>query len=184
MPPRRLRTIRLRDVVPRKLARLCVRQLAREARRIVRVLRPTYAIECIDPQTGVSGTDLYKTIEALADFAVHGELLPGELDAVLARLAPLRCCEAVLGSLEPAEPVTELEAVIVGARARAALESGEALTSIQVAILAGLDRDHVNGLAKKDEIPGAERSNENGHRPWRFRNSKALREWIDWYAVQ
>lgn len=153
--------------------------LAEAAERIVKALKPAYALAG-DGDLSV-GTNLGRAIVALGEYAVRGKVPRQEVEALIAQLAPLRACAEVVGSLDPAEPETPLEFLVAGARARAALDAGEVMTSLQLALLAGLDRDHVNGMALREQIPSAYRSAETKHRPWRFRNTKALRAWVAGY---
>jgi hypothetical protein len=173
--------LRLRDIDPRTTADECVRALQARLDKMARVLRPPLTFEAtVDPSAG--DCDLAKWILTLGAYALRGTSLRLGLETLIGRLEPLRACADAVGSLDPAEPVTPLDFLIAGARARAALEVGDTLTSVQLAILAGLDRDHVNGLALTNVIPGAYRSDESRHRPWRYKPTKALREWVAQYT--
>jgi hypothetical protein len=172
--------LRLRDVDPEETAQACVAALVEAAEQIAKALRPGY--ELVQSHQ-LAGTEIAKAVTQLGNYATKGTAIRADVETLIERLSALRTCADVVGSLSPAEPVTPLEFIIAGARARAALEAGQVLTSLQLAILSGLDRDHVNGMALKEQIPSAYRSDESKHRPWRFRNTKALREWVSHYTA-
>ena len=78
--------------------------------------------------------------------------------------------------LETATP--ELVLVQSAVEARLALDRGDDLTAVELAVLAGISRDHILDLARSGSIPSAYRAEQDKRQPWRFRSTKALKKWI------
>lgn len=76
-----------------------------------------------------------------------------------------------------AEPDSPLPLAVAVAEAREAIHADAPLTSMQLAHLSGVDRDRINVMAST--LPHAFRSDENRHRPWRFRPMPSLLLWIE-----
>jgi hypothetical protein len=127
---------------------------------------------------------LYQAVLGLARYA-RGEKLPPRtsVDQLIARLSPyyssVHSGEVDPLTVEPPEPKTALGVAIQGARARAALEAGEPLSGPELALLLVVDRDYVSKLAALEEIPGTYRDTKLPRSPYRFRATKALREWME-----
>jgi hypothetical protein len=66
---------------------------------------------------------------------------------------------------------------VAAAYAREKLDTGRHLTSPELAVLTGIDRDHLNRLAASGAIPGAH-SSDTGRRPRMYKPTAKLRAWI------
>lgn len=163
-------TLRLVDLDPHEAAAEETERLALDLRKRMRALG--WVVEPSPADRAI----IYRKLRALCAYAVHGRPLPGRqgvTEAVedVCRLLGLQLARVVRG-----EPDSGVKLILQGALARFALERGDDLSAVQVAILSGTDRDHI--LARASEIPGGYRSRLNKHRPWRFRVTQDLVSWL------
>ena len=127
---------------------------------------------------------LYNVVRSLARYARSGGDLPARtsVEKLIAQLSPLY--SSMLGGerspldVEPPEPTSALGVAIHGANARAKLEAGEPLSSPELALLVGINRDYLTAMVSRDEVPSCYRDDKLPRRPYRFRVTKALREWM------
>ncbi len=159
--------VRLIDIVPDRLAREVTARVASAHKQISSALGARKSLRIA---ADLTATPCYQRVHALAAYAAWGEAVrdPEAEISWLAALLPL--------PLREGEPHTPLEAVILGARARQALAQGAPLTAAQRALIMGIDRDTV--LARAARLPGAYRAVEERCKPWRFRVTRELIEWL------
>lgn len=157
--------LRLYTLSPARVARAAALELRRG-------LGPQLKAAGLAATRGVAAenTLVYQRVEALTAYAVGAAGYRGDV------VTAVRWLEETLRMQLPGEPRTELETALLGALARAQLDAGVALSAAELALLAGRDRDSI--LAQADDIPGAYRSRENRHRPWRFKVSARLTSWL------
>lgn len=173
--------LRLQDIIPHDVARDAARdhldRLAVYAEGLASVRGGALPAIATPPEE----TRLYATLWPVARFAVTGEplLTTPAYEASVSLLVRWLGESAVIQAV----PATPLAMVVAGAEARLELAQGAPLTSMQIALLSGLDRDHINGFAIAGRIPSAYRSTENRHKPWRFRPTQKLRGWLGQYGL-
>lgn len=167
---------RLKQLAPQAVARDAVRARLQRLTADALALDPIVALPQSLTDEECAQTALYKVAVPLASFAVHGapKLTAKSYDREVSRLVGLLGYDQVIQAV----PQTDLAACIAAGEARFAVIDHVPLTSMQVALLTDRDRDHVNILAGKGEIPGAYRSDENRHQPWRFRVDSRLIGWL------
>jgi hypothetical protein len=119
-------------------------------------------------------TPVYSAIMRLSKYARGGKA-SARVSHDAARLRQWCGTDAVSTTTKTKTP---LQLLLTAVEARQAYDRTEALTSAQVAALCDLDRDHVNGMAARGEIPGAYRSDDTAHRPWRFKG-ETFRGWLE-----
>lgn len=168
---------RLRDLVPHAVATEAFATVCAELNRKVAALKTVHALET-KGKAGMTRSPLYRSVLELATYAQTGTHSTG-LD-VQAAIAGLSIWFPESDLLQPV-PQTSLALVVAAAQARELLADSEPLTVPALHALTGLDRDHLTRLAQQDAIPGAYRSDETKHRPWKFRPSDKLRAWIELY---
>lgn len=164
---------RLHHVMPEAAALAAARHLATEL-----TLRARGIGQALDLTAKFEHSPLFDRAWRVCRFGVFGRPAMGDkqLDRFVAELSAWLGAEYVV----QADPTNELALCVLAAYARLELDRPRGvLTNMQVAVLAGLDRDSVNVYALRGEVPHAYRSDENRHRPWRFRAAKALKAWID-----
>lgn len=154
--------LRLRDVDPEALATATCREL---------VLHATAQL-----QVATSG-ELARALRALARYALGAPLPEGRtLPELLQSIAPLYTSYAHAASPDvDARPETSLALIVAAANARGLLDAGKDVGCNELALLTGIHRDHLTTIA--EEIPSAYRE-KSGRRSWRFRATKALKQWI------
>lgn len=173
--------MRLRELLPEAVALEAAQELAAELSERAKALVPAYTLQgSVCPPGPLQKTPVYRLVHQVATRAVYG--LP--LDRFMEDVREDLCRWFPAAAVEQAEPRTSLALVVAGAAARERLDTGEPLTAMDLAVLTGQDRDHILALSGRDEIPGAYRSEESGHRPWRYRPNKRLREWLSLYDNQ
>lgn len=165
----------LRDLDPHEVALEAVRVLRTRIEGAVEGLQPAYEFRTV---RGVSPTEtrVYQIVHQLATYGKLAHPRPKEMVDALASELEAWFGEAYVTEAEPSHP---LSLCVAAARAREQVADGLDLTSMQLAILLSTDRDYINGLALRGEIPEAYRSKENRHRPWRFRVTRRLRQLVD-----
>jgi hypothetical protein len=127
---------------------------------VARTLSPGFALRPMEPSCDrvelCLQTDLYWTLLDFAAYAIRGHALDGDLEDYLLDLLPLYATAlgppATLEGLADSEPSSELGVLIAAAIARDALAQGKALTTSQLAVLAGLSRRQVQQLIDTGEI--------------------------------
>lgn len=134
-------------------------------------------------QVALLGQDTISVaVACLADYARGAEIDPSVVERRLEVVGRLyRSAVAPDASIPSiAEPANELELVIGAARARLTLDCGRDISTQELALLAGVNWAYVSQLAARGAIPSAYRVNkeQDKRRPWRFRASKALKQWI------
>lgn len=139
-------------------------------------------LEVTNHQRAVVGADgrLADAIHALTRYAqghAHQGSVPDHFDVVRRLYASPAVADAP-AALEP-EPTSELALLVAAVFARQSLDRGRDISAGELALLSGLNHDHVAELARKEAIPSAYRSAKYKRRPWRFRATKALKKWID-----
>ena len=164
-----MKLLKLSDFTAEGIAREVAEEALRAAARMQAALGATGGVVRPD----LEGTPIYAAAFAVARYAMAGV---GRGLYVPARNRLIKW----LGEAEvmQAEPGAPLALAVAAAEAREALHAHAPLTSMQVAILAGLDRDYVNALALRDQMHDAYRSDENRHRPWRFKPTVRLCKWV------
>lgn len=169
--------LRLARVKPHRVARWALGALHAELAMRAAGLGPTATRPAPRPAR-LEDAPAYELAFSVCSYAVHGE---PSLTRVTYEQA-VRDLSRWLGerTVVQAEPDNELALCVVAVEARLRLLARGELTSMQIAVLTGLDRDSVN--ARAAEIPGAYRSDENRHRPWRFVASEELEAWIEEHA--
>jgi hypothetical protein len=145
------------------------REAIRFVRRVLEHLRSVRAL--LDPLTGISSgvlsdaqlkrTRLYRDLVRVAQYAVGGEGA-GRADILrLERLEPLlqaplllyRDFATVLASIDPDEEDDPMKLLLAAALARAQLDDGtSAVTSSQLAMLAGVTRRHVGAEIREGRL--------------------------------
>lgn len=121
-------------------------------------------------------------MQRLGAYAKTGEPLSEPLDKLLAILLPLHAsalaAAPTVEALETMEPTTPLGLLVCVVRAREKLDkAAEPLSAIEMGALVELDPNHVRGLANADEIPGAERRDDDKRRPFYFQPGP-LKKWL------
>lgn len=120
-------------------------------------------------------------LHALVRYA-RGEGLGDQdtLETLLDRIAPLyrSVIHPEAGPGPAAAPETPIELVVAAALARQQIDLGRDIGCTELALLTGINRDHMTALAR--EIPSAYRvlKDKDSRRPWRFKPTKALKQWI------
>lgn len=171
------RAVRLRDLKAEQVAMDATRALADDVREKVGALDPALRLDtAFAAYERLVETSMYQAVLALARYALDGT--PCDVQAMMARCAQLYGSAMRVGALpyDP-EPTTPFLAVVLAARARLALTDRRALSSPEVALLIGVDRDYVNRMAGDDAIPGAYRDTEQPRSPWMFTGA-AFRRWL------
>jgi hypothetical protein len=166
--------LRLRQLDPSNVALAAYEQAATDAARRAKALSSQ-----LSGAANAERSPVYRTVLRLARYAIEGEYESDDW-TVASDVEPLAGVFAEMATV-PREPDTALALVIMGAYARERLDTAKPVSSPELAVLAGLDRDHINRLAAEGTIPGAFRSEKSGTRPWMFRPSAALRAWLQSY---
>lgn len=168
--------LRLRDLRPERVARDVCTAVLDDLLKKTHLVGGTGSIEVREP---VVESPLYRSVYALARYAIEGK--PESFDVArfeetLAALytSPLEPRQA---PYEP-EPGTPYGLCVLAAKARAKIRERAPLSSPELAVLLGVDRDYVNGLASNDGIPGAYRDTKLPRSPWRFKGA-AFRTYLD-----
>jgi hypothetical protein len=159
--------VKLSSWTPEDIAR----EVTEEAIDALGRLAPALGVVVGTPEAG--HPPIYRAALTVARYALAGTY-QSAYPAAYERLAHWLGDSAVL----QAAPETAIATAVAVCEAREALRSRAALTSVQVGVLTGLDRDTVNAHALQGEVPDAFRSDETKHRPWRFKPTKALRVWM------
>lgn len=158
--------LRLRDVDPEAMAAALANQLLRHA--------------SAQLAAATSG-DVADALRALARYA-RGEGLGAQpVGELLQSIAPLYRSVTQPDAHPvpaPSNPTTPLEMVVAAALARLQIDSGRDIGCTELALLTGIHRDHLTAIAR--EIPTAYRvgKDKDSRMPWRFKPTKALRQWI------
>lgn len=169
------RSVRLRDLRPEVVALEAARALLADMHEKLTALAPAFQLAGSHEQ--LDQTPIYARVLELANYALHGT--PCDVDSTLDYLTdPLfgSACRDGRIPYDP-EPSDGLMAVILAAQARVELAHRRPLSSPEVALLLGLDRDYVNRLAMDGAIPGAVRDKKAPRMPWKF-SGAAFRAWL------
>ena len=127
----------------------------------------------LDGAQTLTATRVYRVVRRLCAYA-KGKGRAASPTQDIASLSAWCGADAVSTTTKTKTP---LQLIITAAEARCTFERHDVLTSAQVAALCDLDRDHVNGMAGRGEIPGAYRLLDQPHQPWRF-GGAAFRKWL------
>jgi hypothetical protein len=127
-------------------------------------------------------TALYEAVQRLGAYAKTGEPLSEPFDELLVLLLPLHVAmldiAASVQAFEDVEPTTPFGLLVCVARARHKVEkAAEPLSAIELGALVELDPNQVRGLANAEEIPGAERREDDKRRPFYFQ-PRPLKKWL------
>lgn len=128
-----------------------------------------------DKGSDLVDTKLYTNVRRLCVYAQGGRR-PADVERLVGRVRVWCGYDATSTTTKQKTP---LQLVLTAVEAREAFEERKPLTSQQLAALLDLDRDHINGMAGRGEIPGAYRD-DGPNLPWRFSSGMAsFRRWYD-----
>jgi hypothetical protein len=126
---------------------------------VTRLLHPA----CVAPppqEEALTGTRLYRQLRKLADYAVHGIKPSSSVSDLIAALQQLSASslwetadlEHLAGAVDPEVEGHAIKLVLAAAIARECIETSCAITSAQLAILAGVTRAAIRAAMGRDEL--------------------------------
>lgn len=166
--------IRLRDIKPAEVA-----QQAHDAL-LSRLSRLAMACGVTDPLVpSIEPSDAYAAVSALATYATTGAAPEGRVELVPEYQQAVAEIADWLGEFTTiTEPETPIQVVLSAAGARLAVDSGQALTTSQLAVLASMSRGRAAQLQAAGDAPRGRRSGKA-----RLVSAAAAREWLSGRAV-
>lgn len=160
---------RLRDIAPTLVAQQTHEALMGRLSRLAMVCGVTDL-----PTQAIVPSDAYLAVLNLASYATTGAPPEGQLALVREYQQSVAEITDWLGELTTiAEPETPLQVVLSGAAARLALDTEQALTTSQLAVLASMSRGRAAQLQAAGDAPKGRRSGKA-----RLVSAKAAREWL------